>query len=186
MITIFLMYLVNIYIPPMHFPGSLLCPTLMRKPQNFKRRQKWFMPTVVSHLPASKEYLKRFHQQQSEDSICSKLSTYLSTGWPSKYSLPHFLKPYWTVCGELSLHEGLLLYGSQIVIPTPLQKQILQKIHYGHQGIQRCRLRISTSVWWPGISKAIEMFIRNSPQCVKSYVPPKEPLFTSPLPNRPW
>ena len=84
------------------------------------------------------------------------------------------------------MHEGLLLYGSRIVIPASLQQQILQKVHHGHQGIQRCRLRISTSVWWPGISKAIETFIKSCPQCVKSYVPPKEPLLISSLPDRPW
>ena len=42
------------------------------------------------------------------------------------------------------------------------------------------------SVWWPGISEAIQTFIKNCPQCVKSYVPPKEPLLTSPIPGRPW
>ena len=41
-------------------------------------------------------------------------------------------------------------------------------------------------MWWPGISKVIERYIKSCPQCVKSYVPPKEPLITSPLPSRPW
>ena len=84
------------------------------------------------------------------------------------------------------MHEGLLLYGSRIVIPASLQQQILQNVHHGHQGIQRCHLRIFTSVWWPGISKAIEIFIKSCPQCVKSYVPPKEPLLISSQPDRPW
>ena len=32
----------------------------------------------------------------------------------------------------------------------------------------------------------MERYIRSCPQCVKSYVPPKEPLITTPLPTRPW
>ena len=40
----------------------------------------------------------------------------------------------------------LLLYGSRIVVPKPLQKQTLQKLLQGHQGIQRSCLRASQSV----------------------------------------
>ena len=180
-----------------HVPGKYLyvADTLSRAPlphnsnkETLKQQEEVesYIQTVVSHLPANKERLQSFSQHQSEDPICSKLITYLMTGWPNKHSLPDTLKPYWAVRGELSLHEDLLLYGSRIVIPSALQKQILQKVHQGHQGIQRCRHRISSSVWWPGISKAIETYIKNCPQCVKSYIPPKEPLMTSPLPGRPW
>ena len=65
------------------------------------------------------------------------------------------------------------------------KKNFIQ-IHQGHQGIQKCRLRISYSVWWPGVSKAMESYIKNCPQCLKSYTSPKEPLLSSPLPSRPW
>ena len=106
--------------------------------------------------------------------------------WPSKQQLTDNLLPYWKVRGELSLYENLLLYGSRIVVPTNLRNETLHKIHQGHQGIQRCRLRIASSVWWPGVSKAIESYVKNCPQCLKSYTPPKEPLLSSPLPNRPW
>ena len=62
----------------------------------------------------------------------------------------------------------------------------LQKIHNGHQGIQRCHLRISQSVWWPGVSKEIEQFIKSCPTCVKASTPHKEPMMYSALPNYPW
>ena len=133
------------------------------------------MKTVVFHLSASKKHLERFCQQQAKGH-----PTYLQQAYHLFVNrvaqLSHSLKAYWT------LYEGLLLYSSHILIPTSLQKQILQKIHYSHQGIQWCHLRISTPVWWPGISKAIETFIKSCPQCVKSNVPLKEPLLTSPLP----
>ena len=180
-----------------HVPGKYLytADTLSRSPlptnsnEEIHRQQEeveHFIQSVTLHLPASKERLDTFKQHQAEDTICSKLITYLSTGWPNKCSLPDILKPYWAARGNLSLHDDLLLYGSRIVIPATLQKQVLQKVHHGHQGIQRFRLRIASSVWWPGVSKAIERYIKNCSQCVKSYVPPKEPLITSPLPTRPW
>jgi len=47
------------------------------------------------------------------------------------------MKPYWTVRGNLTLHDELLLYGGKIVVPKQLQKKqkkTLKKIHTGHQG----------------------------------------------------
>ena len=84
------------------------------------------------------------------------------------------------------MHNNLLLYGPRIVIPTSLQKEILSKIHEGHQGIQKCRLRANTSVWWPGISKHIKDLVEQCPTCVKEHTPAKEPLIPTDLPDYPW
>ena len=181
----------------LHVPGKYLytADTLSRAPlptnsnEETHRQQnevECFIQSVILHLPTSKGCLETFKQHQAEDAICSKLITYLSTEWPNKHSLPDILKLYWAAHGNLSLHDDLLLNGSRIVVPTSLQKQVLQKVHHGHHGIQRCHLRITSSVWWSGISNAMERYIRSCPQCVKSYVPPKEPLITTPLPTRLW
>ncbi len=82
--------------------------------------------------------------------------------------------------------EDLLLYGSRIVIPKSLQAETLSKIHNGHQGFQKCRQRVCTSVWWPGVSKELESFIKSCPTCEKTTPPSKEPLLTSTLPDYPW
>jgi len=39
---------------------------------------------------------------------------------------------------EVSLCDDLLLFGSRIVVPETMRKMILQKIHQGRQGIQKC------------------------------------------------
>ena len=67
-----------------------------------------------------------------------------------------------------------------------MRHETLQKIHQGHQGIQRCCLRIKTSVWWPGVSKDIEALVQSCTECQKSATLPREPLIQSPLPNYPW
>ena len=41
----------------------------------------------------------------------------------------------------MAMPHNLLLYGSRIVVPASLQKDTLEKIHQGHQGIKRCRMR---------------------------------------------
>ena len=67
-----------------------------------------------------------------------------------------------------------------------MRQETLDKIHHGHQGIQRCKLRIASSVWWPGVSTAIEHFVQSHPTCQKLTVLPREPLMTTSLPNYPW
>ena len=68
-------------------------------------------------------------------SICSEVLQYCKTGWPTRQEKGD-LTSYWRVRGELCMCEGLLLYGTRIVVPKSLQSETLQKIHQGHQGIQ--------------------------------------------------
>ena len=83
------------------------------------------------------------------------------------------------------LSGTLLLYQSRTVIPLSLRQATLEKIHHGHQGILCCKMHVST-IWWPGISKEMETFIKSCPVCQKTTTPNKEPLISTPLPSHPW
>lgn len=63
---------------------------------------------------------------------------------------------------------------------------MLRKLHEGHQGIQRCRMRAKISVWWPGISSQIEKLVNMCSHCTKYSNPRKEPMMPSTLPDYPW
>lgn len=67
-----------------------------------------------------------------------------------------------------------------------MQSETLNKLHKGHQGIERCRLRARMSVWWPRISSQIENFVKNCPYCTRESTPRKEPLMPTALPEYPW
>ena len=67
-----------------------------------------------------------------------------------------------------------------------MQREIIGKLHEGHQGIQKCRLRAKISVWWPGISKQISDFVERCSICVRESSPRREPLIPSKLPDYPW
>ena len=82
--------------------------------------------------------------------------------------------------------DGLLLYDACIVIPKSLQKETLQKIHQGHQGIERCRARTRMAVWWLGLSKEIVELVKSCRECTKRFTPKHEPLTPTKLPEYPW
>ena len=118
--------------------------------------------------------------------MLSKLRRYSTSGWPSKHQVKDELACYWKVRGELTVWDDLLLYGTRIVVPQSQRAETLRKIHQGHQGIQKCRQRMSTAVWWPGVTQEIEKLVKSCPVCQKTTTPAREPLLQSPLPDYPW
>ena len=149
-----------------------------------EREAEKYLQAVISSIPANEDRLDVYQQAQAEDTECSKLIDFCKSGWPKKAKGE--IKRFWQARGKLTYSKGLLLHGARIVVPKKLQKETLEKIHSGHQGILRCRLRVSESVWWPGVLNEVDQFIKTCPECQKATVPSKEPLLPSTLPDHPW
>ena len=145
-----------------------------------------YVDFVVRHLPATERRLAEIRECQKSDRACQHMVEFCQSGWPEKNALPAEVKPYYTVAAELTVQEGLLLRGSRIVIPPPLRKTLLNKIHCGHQGITKCRELARHSIWWPGLSKQMEELIQNCRECLKAQQQRPQPLNPTPLPALPW
>ena len=100
--------------------------------------------------------------------------------------LSEVVKPYFPMWSELSIQQGLLMRGNGIVIPPPLGKELLGNIHDGHQGIAKCRGEARQSIWWPGISRDLEVLVHNCQECLKAQGRRSQPLIPSQLPELPW
>ena len=70
--------------------------------------------------------------------------------------------------------------------PQIKQYETLQKIHEGHQGILRCRMRAEAAVWWPGMHQELANFVKQCKICAKEQSPRWKPLITTDLPLYPW
>ena len=49
----------------------------------------------------------------------------------------------------LSIESGLITCGNRIIVPREMRPEMLQYIHEGHQGKERCLLRARNTVFWP-------------------------------------
>ena len=127
-----------------------------------------------------------YHSKQAEDPVCSKVMEYCRTGWPRKYLILPNLIPYWKLRSSFTIYNDVLLFNERTIIPPTLQKETLQKIYEGHQGIERCRVRARTSVLWPNVSKQIADMVQNCPECTWLSRWRKESLLGIPLPEFPW
>ena len=178
-----------------HSPGKLLytADTLSRAPRPIvdndpilEEETECIMEVTLNSLPATQKRLQEYEKAQALDPGCSTVVKYCQLGWPDKHKIEPHLKIFWRNRGKLTVNQGLLLYGRCIVVPPTLRKETLQKIHDGHQGIVRCRLRARGSVWWPGIMTHIKDLVERCSICARKRKPPREPLLPSQLPDYPW
>ena len=163
---------------PVALPGS--------QSIKFQEELEFYVEAVTTYLPASKDTLDCYRRAQEADAICSTIKEFSESRWPARYAVSTEIRPYWTERGKFSVASGLLLYGSRIVVPEAIRKEALEKLHQGHQGIQRCKIRAASSVWWPGINKDVTEVVRGCPKCVEHSSPQREPMIPSLLPKYPW
>ena len=62
----------------------------------------------------------------------------------------------------LTVVEGLVLRGHQIVIPKSMRKEMLKLSHDGHLGIVKTKKQAQQSVWWPHMNSQLELTVSNS------------------------
>ncbi|XP_040915366.1 uncharacterized protein K02A2.6-like [Toxotes jaculatrix] len=68
-----------------------------------------------------------------------------------------------------------------------MRQDMLQRIHEGHLGVEKCKRRAREAVYWPGINKDIEEMIQKCETCLKHrYKQTKEPMLITDLPTAPW
>ena len=144
------------------------------------------MNAITTNLSATPQYLSAITRKQDEDESCSQAKQFCQIGWPKQQKITDSLKSYHSVSAELSVHNNLLLRGSRIIIPPTLQQDMLKKLHEGHQGITKCRLRAKQSMWWPGLNKQLERIVNNCPTCCRERIQRAEPLMPTGFPDLPW
>lgn len=145
-----------------------------------------YVDELIHNMPASSSYMTQLRDQLKEDSVCSLVMTFCQKGWPVYSKLTGPVKIYWSERAVLTVHDGLLLKGSRLVIPTAMRSSVLKALHEGHQGMTRCRERAKETVWWPGLSSQLNELVTNCTTCIRERTNPVEPLLPSELPERPW
>ncbi|UYV84358.1 hypothetical protein LAZ67_X001928 [Cordylochernes scorpioides] len=132
------------------------------------------------------DILTKIFEAQQEDTTLKAVVNYLEQGWPDKKKMSQALLSYWHVKDELGVQNGLLMRGCRLVIPASMKLEILDKLHAGHFGITKTRLRARETVWWPGISEEIAETVRKCSVCIQEAVSKHEPLIPTNFPTRPW
>ncbi|XP_045764401.1 uncharacterized protein K02A2.6-like [Maniola jurtina] len=74
-----------------------------------------------------------------------------------------------------------------IVFASALRGDMLQRIHEGHLGIDRCKRRARQVMFWVGMSRDIERAVRECATCERyAPAPRREPMLPHDIPDVPW
>ena len=181
-----------------HVPGKqiVVADTLSRNPlsvlpettSDTEEEVRAYVDAAEMVRPASPEKMERIKQATSDDPELSRVLNCVVSGWPKYASdVPQEIRPYYAVRGDLSVTDGKVIYQNRLVIPPVLQSEVLERIHDGHRGITKCRERANMSVWWPGIGRDNQNKVSMCDFCQENLpTQRKEPLITTPLPERAW
>ena len=131
--------------------------------------------------------LDQLRKSTVQDNQLTRLSHYINTGFPcEKKNLLTDLQKYWNYRDTLSIENGLLTCGSRIIVPHEMQAEMLQYIHDGHQGKERCLLRARNTVFWPKITYDIQELIERCIICQEHGKSQPITGITQELPPFPW
>ena len=107
---------------------------------------------IMSNIPVCSTEIELIHEETSKDPTLTLLRHYIHMGWPiDRRMLPQELHTFWNYREDLSMENGLITKGARLLIPSTLRRKVLEQIHDGHLGIEKCMLKARDSVFWPGI-----------------------------------
>ena len=119
---------------------------------------------------------------ESQDSFSNKLdqlrkstaqnnqltSHYINTGFPcDKKNLLTDLHEFWPHRETLSVQSRLITCGNRIIVPKEMRPEMLQYIHEGHQGKERCLFWARNTVFWPKMTYDVQELIERCIICQK-------------------
>ena len=139
------------------------------------------METLQNSLITDKD----IREWTKKDPLLSIVYHHIQFGWPCQVSSE--LQPFCRNQKELSSINGCILRGSRVLVPEPGQQALLKQLHEGNPGICHMKSLAWMYMWWPGMDKQIEEFVKNCEEC---QVNQSNPATAQPIswswPRKPW
>ena len=101
-----------------------------------------------------------------QENQLTRLSYYINTDFPcDKKNLLTDLQEFWNYRDTLSIKNGPITCGNRIIVPKEMRAKMLQYIHEGHQGKERCLLWAKNTVFWAKVRYDIQELIERCIIC---------------------
>ncbi|KAK2168191.1 hypothetical protein NP493_1240g00016 [Ridgeia piscesae] len=122
--------------------------------------------TIHELTGVSELRLEKIRDMTKCDETLQVLTSTVTNGW-SQYrnQCPEDIMLFWNFRDEIVVLNDLLLKRNHVIIPKNMQEEVLMKIHTGHQGIEKCRLRARDTVYKCGINADIDNMVKKCNVC---------------------
>ncbi|KAK3791088.1 hypothetical protein RRG08_010491 [Elysia crispata] len=156
-------------------------PSMDEEKQNTNKTEE-YIKLIVHEATPNALSAQEVEEASKDDPELQQVRQQLSNNKWDKSS-----KTFFPMRDELCSIGYLVLRGTRIVIPKALRSKCIKLAHTGQLGIVGTKQRLKSKVWWPGIDKEVEHFVKSCHGCqlVESALPP-EPLQVTELPSGPW
>ena len=85
--------------------------------------------------------------------------------WPDKIS--DDIKPDYNERNELTIEDGVILWGLRVIVPEQLRNKVLKELHQSHPGISRMKSLSRIHTWFPNIDHEIDNIVKSCQSCEK-------------------
>ncbi|KAK3851886.1 hypothetical protein Pcinc_041496 [Petrolisthes cinctipes] len=129
--------------------------------------------------PLKDQTLEKVRAAAERETEYTMLKDIIINGFPEhRHELDHRLRAYWPVRSLLATDDDFIVYGPRLLIPLSLRRETLERLHDGHQGMERTKRRARQTIYWPGIDRDIENIVSGCSRC-RPLLPshPNEPLW---------
>ena len=170
----------------MHTADALSRATYPNEAQSSTEDVQVYVNMVTSSMPVSSDRMDQI-RCETEKSMIPLIETIQKGLPPTKDACDAEIHEFLNCREELSVIDGVIFEGSKIGIPTSTRKLILEKIHQGHLGMEKCKKRARDVLYWPRIHAEIAELANQCRTCLK-YKPQHqtEPLLQHESPSRAW
>ena len=97
---------------------------------------------------------KLLRRETAKDETLMKLMEDINTG-----RCRPALHRYQQIFEELTVVDGLVVRGDQLIVPQALQAEVIQLAHEGHQGQDKTLQLLRQSVWFPNMGAEVREFV---------------------------
>ena len=143
--------------------------------------------SLVTNLPMSSQRKQKVQWATAEYETMVKLSQ-IAGGWPRhRRDCDPLIRQYWPIRDELHVIQGVVYAGERVVIPNSMRSKMLQKLHESNLGMEKCRARARSFMYWPTMFNDINEMIAKCSTCLKyRRENQREPLIPHEVPLLPW
>ena len=121
---------------------------------------------VLDLLDCTPVTADRVREWTRTDPVLSQVKVLLEQGWAEGVKSTE-LPAYYSRRSELSLQDGIVMWGSRVVIPDQGRAILLEQLHETHIGASRMKSLARSYIFWPGIDQEIEAMANGCDICLQ-------------------
>jgi hypothetical protein len=121
---------------------------------------------LLADLEVTEPRLEEIRQHTANDNGLQVLKDTIQKGWPEqKQEVPPEAVPYFHFRDEMSIHDGIICRGERAIIPQSLRRNMLERIHASHIGVEGCLKRARECLYWPRMNAEVKAYIETCDVC---------------------